>query len=500
LTEDLERKLKRRMLLWRIVLQYGAAAIVLVFYVTASLHFSYTPDETYVYLQYGRNIARGEGISFNAGSPSYGMTGPLWALLIAGGAKLGLDPYIVAKTLDIVLASVAVMAVLAFALVVIRDRLYALIAAWIFSFDAWFLRWAGTGTEMSLGVLLTMLTLWYAYKKEHITSSFVAGLLTLVRPEGVFLFLAVQVDAVLNKRSRASAIKVVVGSVVIYAMIVGTWLVFSFAEFGTLIPNQLQGLRFGGSTLAAMATNAYAQMKIVGATQLVLVLALAAGLVVTVRKFGWQIIREDGFPLLWVLAVPLWYVFFNREVSSRQLLLVLPVLVVYGLWGIKRLEIASLVSPKRGLLVLLLVAAFALAQNQSVYQVWVLPHMKNFEMGMSECIKPIAFWLRTNTPAGTTVLTPQAGVIGYVSERTVFDASGLVAPEVKRGFGSESYDSGMVERKYETEVHPEYVIDRSSRPERLATETTKPVMTRIFPGLGITKPEVIYYTLYKVIR
>jgi hypothetical protein len=488
------------MFFWQIVLQYGAAIIVLIFYVTASLHFSHTPDDTYVYLQYGRNIARGEGISFNAGSPSYGVSGPLWAILIAGGVKLSLDPYIVAKTLDIVLASLALMAVLAFAFVVIRDRLYAIIAALIFSFDAWFLRWTGSGTETSLAVLLTMLSLWYAYKKEHVTSSLVAGLLTLVRPEGVFLFLAVQIDAVLNRRSRMSAIRVVVGSVVLYAMVVGTWLGFAYLHFGTLLPNQMQNAPLGGSSWSTMLRNIFATAEIIGSTQLLLVLFLAVGMLVTIRKFGWNVVREECFPLLWAFAVPLWYVIFNIEVGSRQLLLVLPVIVVYGLWGLKRLEIAALVSPRRGFIILLIVAGVSLAQNQVVYRVWVLPQMNNFELGVNECLKPLAYWLRTNTPAGTTVLAPQAGVIGYVSERNVFDASGAIDPDVRRAFGSESYDTGMREKKYDVAIQPGYVIDCSPTPERLVAATMDPVMTRIFPGLGITKPGLMYYTLYRVKR
>jgi hypothetical protein len=488
------------MLLWRIVLQYGAAVIVIVFYVTATLHFSSTPDETYVSLQYGRNIARGEGISFNAGSPSYGVSGPLWALLIAGGVKLNLDPYVVAKTLDIVFASLALIAVLAFAFIVIRDRLYALIAAWIFSFDAWFLRWAGSGTETSLAVLLAMLSLWYAYKKEYITSSLVAGLLTLVRPEGVFLFLAAQIDAVLNSRNKMSAVRTSVGSSVLYAMIVGTWMGFSYVHFGTMLPNQMRMAFIRDWSLPTVLSNALESMKIVGATQLVLVVALAGGVVVTVWKTGWQIIREEGFPLIWAFAVPLWYVLFGLEVGSRQLLLVLPVFVVYGLWGIKRLETASLVSPQRGFVILLLVAGISLAQNQVVYRGWVLPSMNSLELGVNEGLKPIAYWLRTNTPAGTTILAPQAGVIGYVSERNVIDASGMIAPEVGHAFGTVGYDAGMVERKYEAVIHPEYIIDRSLTPERLAAETMQPIMTRTFPGLGITKPELMYYTLYKVIQ
>ena len=84
--------------------RYGPAFIVALFYVTVVFHYSYTPDDTYIYLQYAKNLANGNGFSFNANSPSYGITGPLWVLLIAGGVKAGLDPLIVAKTFDLLFA------------------------------------------------------------------------------------------------------------------------------------------------------------------------------------------------------------------------------------------------------------------------------------------------------------------------------------------------------------------------------------------------------------
>ena len=488
------------MLLWHLVLQYGAAAIVLVFYVTISLHFNHTPDETYVYMRYGQNIARGEGFSFNAGTTSYGITGPLWALLIAGGVKLNLDPYIVAKTLDVVLASLALMAVLAVAYVIIRDRLYALVAALIFSFDAWFLRWSASGTETSLGVLLAMVSLWYAYKKEYITASLVIGLLTLVRPEGVILFIASQIDALLNAHAKRGTAKIVVASVILYVLVVGTWMGFSLIHFGRAFPNLFPESILTGITVSAMLTSAFTSMKILGATQLVLVLFLFGGALLTVWKFGWHILREEGFPLLWALAVPFFYMLFAVDVGSRHMLLVLPVFIIYGCWGIKRLETGLVVSPQRGFLILLVVAGISLGQNQVIYRLWILPHMNNLELGVNECLKPVAYWLRTNTPAGTKVLTPEAGVIGYASEREVYDATGILTPEARSAFGSDGYDQGMMKRKYEAVVHPEYVVDRSSTPDRLKSETMRPVMTRAFPGSGIRNPELMFYTLYKVIR
>ena len=500
MTEEQERHLRRQWFMWRLVLQYGIGFIVLVFFVTASLHFRYTPDDTYIYLQYGRNIARGEGFSFNAGTPSYGVTGPLWALLIAAGAKLSLDPYIVAKTLDIVFASLSIIGVLAFAFILMRDRIYALIAACIFSFDAWFLRWSGSGMETSLSILLVMLVLWYAYKKEYITSALVVGLLTLVRPEGILLFLAVLVDRVINGKERAAVIKTILGSFLVYSIVVGSWLLYSYLQFGTIVANTFQAKSTEGTSLPLLWHFVMANFEIIGTTQILLALFLVAGVILVVRRSDWRTLREDGFPLLWVILLPLCYVVMSVQVVSRYLLLILPLVVVYGVWGIKRLEVASLVSPQRGLQILLVVAALSLAQNQLIYRMWIVPHMESFELGTEECLKPIAYWLRSNSSPGTTVLTPDIGMLGYVSERTMYDTAGLLTLDVKRAFRGVSYDEGMKQRRYEQVVHPDYVIDRSPVPERLASESLKPVMTRTFSGLGLSKPELEYYTLYKVMR
>ena len=500
MTDEQEQELKRRWLVWRLVLQYGIGVVVLVFFVIASLHFRYTPDDTYIYLQYGRNIARGEGFSFNAGTPSYGVTGPLWALMIAAGAKLSLDPYIVAKTLDIVFASFSVIGVLAFAFILMRDRIFAVIAAWIFSFDAWLLRWSGTGLETSLALLLVMLTLWYAYKKEYMTAAFVAGLLTLVRPEGTLLFLAVLADCGFNCRVRAAVGKTILASTMIFILVAGPWLLYAYSQFGTIIPNTFRVHSTDVVSAASVWHSLMLGLQVIGMTELLMSLCVVAGIIIALRRFGWRGIREDVFPLFWMVLLPLFYVVTNVQIVSRYLVLSLPVIVVYGVWGIKRLEIASIVTPQRGLVILLTIAALSLAQNQYIYQRWFAPHMGAFELGAEDCLKPIAYWIRSNAPAGSTVLTPAVGMLGYISERSIIDAQGVVTTDAKRAFAGGEYDRAMAGRRYETVVHPDYILDRSSTPGRFVSDSLRPVMTRSFSGFGLSDPGLEYFTLYKVMR
>ncbi|MBM4161433.1 MAG: hypothetical protein FJ217_10075 [Ignavibacteria bacterium] len=488
----------RATLFWNLIQRYGIVVVVAVFFVTANLHFSYTPDDTYIYLQYAKNIARDEGFSFNAGSPSYGVTGPLWVLLIAGGTGLGLDPYIVAKTLDVILASLAILAAYALAFAIIRDRIYALVAAWVLSFDSWFLRWASSGMETSFAVLLALVAAWYAYRKEYIVASLVAGLLTLVRPEGALLFVAMLLDNLLNTRDRTAKRRALAGSVVTYGVIVSVWLLFAYVQLGSIVPNTLQAKSTIQTSLSVLWFTTFSCLKILGATQGIAVLFIALGVVVTVRKYGWKIIREEGFLILWVLLLLTAYILLNVQVVSRYLVLVLPFIAIYGMWGIKRLEIASVLSSRQALLTLLIVAGLLLTQNQYVYRSRVVPHMENFTMGMSECLKPIAYWLRTHAETDATVLTPDVGILGYISDRTVVETAGLVTPDMKRAFRGISYDEGMKQGRYLQILLPDYIVDRSPRPERLASDSIRPVMTRPFSGLGLTKSDPVYYTLYKV--
>jgi len=51
-------------------------------------------DDAWIHFQFARNLARGDGLSFNPGHPTSGSTAPLWTLLLAavyftGGAVNG---------------------------------------------------------------------------------------------------------------------------------------------------------------------------------------------------------------------------------------------------------------------------------------------------------------------------------------------------------------------------------------------------------------------------
>ena len=66
-------------------------------------------DDSWIHLQFARNVASGQGFSYNPGIPVAGSTAPLWTLVLAIPARLGLDPVASAKGLGIALTLAAAL-------------------------------------------------------------------------------------------------------------------------------------------------------------------------------------------------------------------------------------------------------------------------------------------------------------------------------------------------------------------------------------------------------
>jgi len=474
-------------------LRFGTVPIILLFYITASLHFSYTPDDTYIYLQYARNISDGNGFSFNAGEPTYGVTGPLWALLIAAGAAGGLDPYVVAKTLDLLFGGLAVIVALRLSLEILKDPLYALSACALVATDAWLLRWTGTGLETTLGVLLVLLTLFYVYKTDYGVASLSAALLTLVRPEGGLLFLLVQADNLINTRNWRLAFRVTLKSCAVYLVVIAPWLVFALLTFGKIIPNTMGAKTFTVYSLDSFLYVLRSEVSIILASQALALFLLLVGVVGALRRVPLRGVWIEVFPLTWPLALLLFYSILNIQVVSRYILLISPVLAIFGVWGVKKsTEFWKLRwQTSLGLLVGLVVISGI--QNQVLYYLKIVPHLDGFVRGMEECLRPMAYELRK---AGGSVLTPDIGLVGYVSRAKVYDTAGIISPEVKQSFQGLSYDEGMEQKAYRDVVQPDFIIDRFQQPGRLESEEFREVMNCQFPSLGLMIDRKVFYTLY----
>jgi len=475
---------------------YTALACTALFVCLVALHFAYTPDDAYIYFQYAKKIAQGKGFSFNGTTPSYGTTGPLWALFIAGGARIGITPYALAKSSDFIFALLSIALMQLLAAEILRNKTYAFLAVVLFSLDAWFIRWSSSGMETSFAVFLSICAVWLALRNDWIASAISFGCLTLTRPEGGLLFAIMYLRFLLERSAEKRSVVDRLVPLLCYSVVVSAWLIFSYFHFGKFIPNTYYGKSTGLPPVSEIIPSTSVIVKLLAATQLPVIVACIASFFFPGSRPGWE---GKYFVLIWVIMLPLFYILDGVQVVSRYLLLILPLLVISGVNGIYILSRALHLSSKKILLLALVMVVITLAQNQILYW-WVMkPHEDNFVTGMNNCLKPMGQWLRDNTKENAMVFVPDVGAIGYYSDRIICDI-GLITPEYGKDFHGLSYDDGMLQKKYDAIIHPDYVIDRSVVPERLASPVLLPIMTREFPGLGITNSQIVYYTLYKSVK
>ncbi|HKQ20124.1 MAG TPA: hypothetical protein VJW75_10300, partial [Candidatus Eisenbacteria bacterium] len=126
-------------------------------------------DDSYAHFQFAKQLLRGQGFAFTPGEAPGGVGSPLWVLLLAGigrivpsAAETPLDPATV-PTLARVATALGLAAHLASIVVLARlgRRLgwptwAALLGAALFAFDGWLARWAPSGIESALAVLLVV--------------------------------------------------------------------------------------------------------------------------------------------------------------------------------------------------------------------------------------------------------------------------------------------------------------------------------------------------------
>ena len=487
--------------------------LVLIFFITTSSHFSYTPDDTYIYLQFAKNIVHGNGISFNPGEPAYGFTSPLWLGIISAGGWTGIDVYVVAKATDLLIASLSLIVFYLLAFEIVRDIAVSLCATITFSVNAWFLRWAGTGMETSLSVLLVLAVMLYCFRNEYFISIIMAALLTLVRPEACLIVPVILLDVYFNSNDKRRALHLIAQLALIYVAAILPWLIYAYTTFGSIVPNTSAKAGFNFNLHEMYATFVDIAQTIGIADGLALVVAAVCGLILFIKRktllpvseqdddSRFFVFRQFIIGISWIGLVLLSYIIPDVNVVSRYLLLVIPFVTIFAFSLVYQLFSRS--AFRRYVYgAIFALTALAMIQNQIWYQRNVLPGISVFEQGMETCMIPMGKWLKQNTSPDAKIVLADVGAIGYYSDRYVCDAAGLATVRMLPLLREGNVPLSIIEKKlYRSVCDVDYVIHRSPKPEALAEDHELiPLLTKPFFGLSLTEQNIIYYTLYKVTK
>jgi len=470
-------------------------------------------DDTYIHLQYARNLAEAGELSFNRGEPVYGATSPLWVSLLAVLDKAGAYLPSACRILAWLFAAASIALVYRLTAALDGRTAAPLAAALICASEAWFVRWTAVGMETSFAVFMILLVMYSSLSAAtSVWRSVLFGIAlfaaALSRPEALLL-VPLAVVAFLFAKGTARRFVFLLVFIPLFAV----WLYCIHRHTGNYFP-LTAGAKQGRPVISpAILMRLLIPARIMGATIALPWFALVAGLLIGIfhaRGTGSLFsdrgsIREEPaalLMLLWIFTLPVAYAVLDFQVLSRYLVPVVPVAVVLGTIAWRRLSFRLRPGPRWTRSAVAVFAALGMLQSVCVYGLIVVPPTRAFSRALETTLAGMGSWLAENTSADALVASPDIGAIGWYSRRRILDLGGLVTPEIHQMRRSIDVERIIEEGLY-LPFEPDYLVDRSETPGRFSGAVIKgvrftPVMQGAVPNLGIRKPEPVVYVLYRL--
>jgi len=490
--------------------------LIVILVVLVELPFAeYITDDTFIHLQFAKNLMAGKGLSFNSGEPTYGFTSPLWVFLISAGGLTGAGLLAVSKILGLLALFASAIFFYLISLRVSSDRFLSRAATLVWVINGWSVRWGISGMETSLMTAWVAASLYFFHadaesgRPRH--SIWLLSLAILIRPEAVALFVICLLAAIIpwNRRgslagsrgSRKLAPSILISGVAVSI----AWCSFALMEFGRVTPNTvavkagrfisperlLEGLSVVGKILGS--TNGPELILIA----IVLVIALVS------RRLPGPLSAFHAAAIGWFVALPAVYVLRDVQVISRYLVPIIPMAVLYGFLSVRWIGKNVKMSPRAYHRTVSMLCAACIILNVSVLVFVAYPHTHSFSRDMRGSLVYLGKWFSKNTPPEASVAIPDIGAFAYYSDRKVVDLGGLVTPAMIPILRDHELDEILTHFLFAEVARPDYVVDRARSPRRLLgveelRPALKPVVTTSVSNLGITRPGRVYYTAYRI--
>lgn len=387
---------------------------------TASAHNGYRNDDSYITLTYVKSLAAGQGWRYNGGIETLGSSTPLFALLVAGLARL--LPFWEIATLAIGLSTAAWVGMAWLFFLAHQDfglsrGSGALLGVSLLLHGGWLL--PSLGMEGSLLLFGLTGVSWLTARGHGLASGLGAALLFLVRPEGAAML---PLAAVWHLWQGRGLRRFTLGA----ALPLLLWVGYAWPRFGTFLPTSVlakagqghfwPGLPFGQRLVAQWLPAHGANYGL--SSTLSLLWPLAGLGLLSLRQQARPLWLLMGWGILFLAAYTLlsapgywWYML--------PLLFLLQLLVTLGL--------ARLLTAPQPLIRgggLLLTGLFLTLCTY--YSVQVAQHATGDPRAPTYLAA--ANWLNQHSTPGATVAAVEIGYLGYFSHNPIIDLVGLLDP------------------------------------------------------------------------
>jgi hypothetical protein len=469
---------------------------------------NYTADDALITFRYAENIASGKGFVYNQGERVLGTSTPLYTLLLAFLARLGLPLIWAARAINV--SADCLAAILLFLFFRKFKLAVAAFAALFYLLFPRVIVWSVSGMETSLYVLFIACSLYFYHKEKFDLTSLFVALTFLIRADGIIVALAIFVHFLFRYKKFPARM------VLMALALVMPWLIFSTAYFGSPVPNSVPGKRalYDGSVWETPKWKILWEFLFMK-TQVGLPLLILS--VAGVYRI-WTKAKSYSILALWTV---LYLIFFFFAETKIHMWYYVPFymgylsLVAFGLvFLLEKGKELWTKWPKAsrgkagvlGVSLLLLVAIFAVAvylgQIVRTYRFMVAE-----QVGLEGIHKTMGLWLLENTQPGDTVCAEDIGYLGYYSGRYILDQDGLVSPQ-SIPFNREMNRLGLLQRYkpayfligfagpyYSQVVESGWLKEHYRKQATFGVNTLKPERAKIY--LGDLNWNVCKYNIYK---
>jgi MFS family permease len=406
-------------------------------------------DDSYITLTYVKSLIAGEGWRYNGGTEALGTTTPLFALIVTVGSLI--LPFLSIEQVAVGWSLLCWWGV-----------------GWIFplGYRTWGLKqhegqliglilllqggyWFATlGMEAAFLLAGVLWTTWQAARGNSFTSGIAAGLLFLIRPEG--LAMVPLVGGWLLWHNRATWQKTLLRFVAGVAIPLGLWAIYAWLTFGAILPNSAsakleQGDKWGGITFTQRLLTEWlpGHFRAYGITPFISAL-IPLGLTGIAVAIGRA--RPLLIPLIWIGLFLTAYTLLEAPPYWWYMLPILfGIQLVVGLgWG-ALLRIPNIWA--KSIVMILLVAFLGTVGYRNINGLMNLQGDQR-----AEEYKGLATWLNTNTPPDSTVAYVEIGYLGYFGDRPIVDLIGLVDPRYRTNGATLDVDANF------WEAEPDYFV------------------------------------------
>jgi arabinofuranosyltransferase len=410
-------------------------------------------DDSWIHLQFARNLVAGHGLAYNPGELVTGSTAPLWTALLALLFYLPGSVIVWTKLLGVALHLAGVAVTWRLARELGLGRGLASLAATLTLATSWLVWSALSGMEIPLFVVLSLsgMILHLRERADPGRPPLAAGVFAvaaLARPEGLLLLVLSLMDrcllferdedgALAWRRPRLGGVLAgavlaacaLIGPVLFYRWAGGAFLPTTFAAKGGEFRRWLPDLQY-----------LYTILGILFRPQPYMVLLSGAGIVALVARLGTP--RDRGLlPALWLIALPVAYSTISPGGKGllagnfgRYYFPFFPVLVVLGALGIERaaealgprLRAGRLRLPVRTLLTVLLLwpTLSTLVEGAGRYA----QNIANVQ----DSDVAVARWLAPRLAPDAVLAVNDIGALKFLLPNRVIDLAGIANPEIRR--------------------------------------------------------------------